>query len=96
MIVQDIPPYCVAQGDRAKLRGLNTVGMQRSNFTKEQIHDVRKVYRHLFKGNGSMADKMSSLPKQLASQPHISSMIEFIKSSERGICNPSKSSVEEE
>ena len=90
MVVKDIPPYCIAQGDRAKLRGLNTIGLQRSGFSKEQITDIRKVYRNLFKSSGNMSERIASVPKDLANLSHISTLIEFIKSSQRGICSAEK------
>ena len=90
MVVKDVPPYCIAQGDRARLRGLNTIGLQRSGFSKEQITDIRKVYRNLFKTTGNMSDRIASIPQEVSNQPHISTMIEFIKSSQRGICNVGK------
>ena len=94
MVGQDIPPYCNAQGDRAKLRGLNTVGMQRSGFSKEQVAEVRKAYRHVFLGTGSLSEKLETLPADLKILPHVTLMLDFIKASKRGICSPVKSSVD--
>jgi len=47
MVAQDIPPYCMAQGDRAKLIGLNKIGMERGGVSKEEILSFRKIYRAL-------------------------------------------------
>jgi len=90
MVVKDVPPYCIAQGDRAKLRGLNTLGLQRAGFEKGQILDIKKAYRNLFMSRGKMSERINSIPAEVASQPHISAMIEFIKSSQRGICSVEK------
>lgn len=90
MVVKDVPPYCIAQGDRARLRGLNTIGLQRAGFSKDQITDIRKVYRNLFKSSGNMSERIASIPQEITSKSHISALIEFIKSSQRGICSVGK------
>ena len=90
MVVKDVPPYCIAQGDRARLRGLNTIGLQRAGFSKDQIIDIRKVYRNLFKSSGKMSERIASIPQEITSKSHISTLIEFIKSSQRGICSVGK------
>ncbi len=90
MVVKDVPPYCIAQGDRANLRGLNTLGLQRAGFEKEQIFNIKKAYRSLFMAKGKMSERINSIPSEIAIQPYISTMIEFIKSSQRGICSVEK------
>ncbi len=45
MVSQDIPPYTVAQGDRAKTVGLNLIGLKRRGFSEETIRGIKKAYR---------------------------------------------------
>jgi UDP-N-acetylglucosamine acyltransferase len=47
-IPKDVPPFVIAAGDRAKLYGLNLVGLERRNFSKEEIMKLKKAYRILF------------------------------------------------
>ena len=52
IVVQDVPAYVMVQGDRARLRGLNQVGLQRFGYTDEQIGTLRKAYRKIFSISG--------------------------------------------
>lgn len=88
---QDIPPYCVGQGDRCMLRGVNIIGLQRAGFSSENITDVKRVYRSIFSSKSAIKSKIEALPLELSSKPHIEMLISFIQSSERGICSPAKS-----
>ncbi|PCI35160.1 MAG: acyl-[acyl-carrier-protein]--UDP-N-acetylglucosamine O-acyltransferase, partial [Elusimicrobia bacterium] len=53
---KDVPPYCVTQGDRAVLRGVNVVGLRRSGLPLEDVKSVRRAYRDLFLSGGSLED----------------------------------------
>lgn len=89
-IGQDVPPYCVGQGDRCMLRGVNAIGMQRAGFDAEKIADIKRAYRLLFSSKSAIKEKISALTEELSSKPHIESLVDFIESSKRGICSPSK------
>lgn len=90
MVSGDVPPYCMGQGDRCCLRGLNLIGLKRANFTDDQVRAIKKTYRHLFSASGSVTEKISTLEQSLAAEPAVNKMLEFIKNSERGICQPAK------
>ncbi|MBW1897897.1 MAG: acyl-[acyl-carrier-protein]--UDP-N-acetylglucosamine O-acyltransferase, partial [Deltaproteobacteria bacterium] len=47
--VKDIPPYVIAAGDRARLKGLNSVGLKRSGFSAKTISSLKKTYRIVFR-----------------------------------------------
>jgi UDP-N-acetylglucosamine acyltransferase len=91
MVANDVPPYCIGQGDRCVLRGVNTIGLQRAGFSEEEIKAVRKVYRLLFAKVGGVKEKMNAIPEELVRMPRIAAMIEFIRSSSRGVASPSRS-----
>lgn len=90
MVGHDIPPYCIGQGDRCFLRGVNTIGLQRAGFTDEEVSAVKKTYRLLFSSVGGLAEKVKGLPQELRAMEKISHMIDFIESSERGVCSPAR------
>lgn len=90
MVAQDVPPYCIIQGDRACLRGLNLIGLQRSGMSENEITAIKKIYRALFSTVGRLKEKIESLPPEIQNEPKTKFMIDFILQSKRGICNPSK------
>lgn len=94
MVAQDIPPYCMVQGDRACLRGLNVIGLERAGMTVEEIAEIKRMYRHLFSRPGRVRERIASLPEELASKPKIKYFLEFISESKRGIISPARHSNE--
>lgn len=85
MAVMDVPPYCIAQGDRAELAGPNTVGLKRHGFTDEQQGRIKDAYRLLFRSKMGLNEALSQLQAEMGHHPEISLLLEFITNSKRGI-----------
>jgi UDP-N-acetylglucosamine acyltransferase len=85
-IGQDIPPYMIASGARAKLFGPNTVGLQRRGFTEKTINDIKKAYRVLFREKRTLKEALRQLREEFPSSPEIMHLVEFIEKNKRGIC----------
>lgn len=86
MVSKDVPPFCNATGDRAKLHGLNLEGMRRRGFSKEQIEQVRKTYRIVFQSKLLTKDALARVRSEIPQTPEVLQFIEFIVQSKRGIC----------
>jgi UDP-N-acetylglucosamine acyltransferase len=89
MVAQDVPPFCIVQGDRATLRGLNLIGLKRAGFTLDEIAFMKRTYRQLFLQAGSVKDKIESLPSEICENNKVSHLLDFISKSKRGITLPS-------
>ncbi len=85
MVTQDILPYTVAQGDRAKMMGLNLVGLKRRGFSKETIRGIKHAYRLLFRAGLRMEEALRQIENDLDPTPELRHFIQFIKDSQRGI-----------
>ncbi|HYX90814.1 MAG TPA: acyl-ACP--UDP-N-acetylglucosamine O-acyltransferase [Myxococcaceae bacterium] len=85
MVAMDVPPYCTAQGDRAELVGLNTVGLSRHGYSEEQIRRIKEAYKVLFRSKLALNEAMSKLRAEYAGHPEIDVMLEFVSRSERGL-----------
>ena len=90
MIAQDIPPFCVAQGDRARLFGINVIGLERRGIEPEQIKALKLAYRKLFLAKGRLQDKVKSVLSELGSFPCIEQLCTFVVAAERGIARAGK------
>ncbi|MDY6791405.1 MAG: acyl-ACP--UDP-N-acetylglucosamine O-acyltransferase [Thermodesulfobacteriota bacterium] len=84
-IVKDIPPYVIAAGDRAKLHGLNSIGLKRSGFSKSTLLALKKVYRIIFRIGLTLNEAIERVTAEVDQIPEVVNFIDFIKSSERGI-----------
>lgn len=85
MIAQDIPPYTVAQGDRAKTVGLNLIGLKRRGYPEETIKGIKKAYKLIFRSGMRLQEAMEKISGEIESTPELSHFIAFIKESQRGI-----------
>lgn len=81
----DIPPFCMAEGSRATLVGINSVGLSRKGFSDNDVAKVKAVFRKLFMAEGLFKEKLEALKVEYASSPHAKQLFDFIDSSEQGI-----------
>lgn len=86
MVSKDIPPYCNATGDRARLRGLNLEGLRRRGFTKEQIKGLKKAYRIIFQSGLKVRDALKKVKEEIPNSPEMEHLTRFVENSKRGIC----------
>jgi len=84
-VVKDIPPYIIAAGDRAKLHGLNSVGLKRHGFSPETLSSLKKAYRIIFRIGLTLNEAIERVRAEVEQVPEVNDLIQFIKSSERGI-----------
>lgn len=85
-IGQDIPPYTMASGARAKLYGLNAIGLKRHGFSDEAINILKKAYKILFREKRTLKDALKKIKSDLPETPEIKHFLEFIEKNKRGIC----------
>ena len=86
MVVQDVPPYCTAHGDRARLVGLNEVGLDRRGVASESIKALRRTYRLLFRSGLLRKDAIAQARDDWGGVPEVERMLAFIEASKRGVC----------
>ena len=88
-IEQDLIPYGQAQGDRARLRGLNLVGLQRRDFSRDEIRNLRTAYRLLFAPEGTMQERADAVVEIYAEYVGVMEVVDFVRSdSSRAILQP--------
>ena len=84
-ITKDIPPYVIASGDRAKLYGLNKIGLKRHGFSEETLGILKKAYQMTFRQGFPLKEAIEKVLVEVEPIPEVVRLIDFIKSSERGI-----------
>lgn len=85
MVNQDVPPYTVAQGDRAKTVGLNLIGLKRRGFSEETIRGIKKAYRKVFRAGLNLEEALEIIAEEIEPSPELDHFVNFIKDSQRGI-----------
>lgn len=104
MVAQDIPPYCLAQGDHAKLLGLNKIGLNRAGFQSTELSRLRKLFRQVLwprkNEDGvslSMSQRIEECQADYSDFEAARQFIEFIKAAgSRGIASVNRKKTEED
>ena len=86
MAAQDVPPFSIAQGDRARLFGLNIIGLRRGGFEGETISTLRSAYRELFSKGAPLRIALERVREGHGATTEIKELIDFIEGSQRGLC----------
>ncbi len=90
MLPLDIPPYCIAQGQRARVVGINLIGLRRAGLDRNVILEIKRAYKLLFRSGKRLEEALAELE---AAHPcaEVQHMIDFCRTSSRGIAQAKKS-----
>lgn len=86
MVSKDVPPFCNATGDRARLHGLNLEGLRRRGFDKAKLDTLKKAYRIIFQSKMKTAEALNKVRAEIPPSTEIDLLVSFIESSQRGVC----------
>ncbi|VVT18945.1 acyl-ACP--UDP-N-acetylglucosamine O-acyltransferase [Rhizobium sp. EC-SD404] len=87
----DVIPYGMLNGNPGVLGGLNIIGMQRAGMDKASIHEVRRAFRHIFQGPGSVRQNAGEARALYTSNETVGQIIDFIEAqSERALSSPAR------
>lgn len=84
VIRQDVLPYCKTDGADAKTYGINTIGLKRRGFAPERLDALEKAYRILVRSKLNTSQALERLGAQLAGNPDVDRLVDFIRASQRG------------
>ncbi len=84
VVTQDIPPYCLAEGNRAVLRGLNLNGLRRRFKDRSDIDAVKKAYKAIFESGNSISEVAQEL-LETSDNKHVHELANFVINTKRGI-----------
>jgi len=88
-VEQDLIPYGSAMGDRARLGGLNLIGLRRRDFSRDEIHNLRTAYRLLFAQDGTMQERIEDVIELYAEDDGVMEVVNFLREeSSRAILQP--------
>jgi UDP-N-acetylglucosamine acyltransferase len=84
-IVQDVPPFMIADGNPAEIRGVNLVGLERKNFPPERVKTIKEAFRLIYRSKYNTAQALEAIRGELEQTQEIQEIVEFIEKTERGI-----------
>src|SRR6187399_3395771 len=83
-IVQDVPPFMIADGNPAVVRGINLVGLERKGFAVETVKAIKEAFRLIYRSKYNTRQALEAIGKELPPNEAITQIVEFIQESERG------------
>lgn len=86
MCAQDVPPFSIAQGDRARLYGLNIIGLRRAGFSTDTVSALKEAFRLLFVSDMPRRTAVATVQQAQAGVPEVEELVQFLTASERGVC----------
>jgi UDP-N-acetylglucosamine acyltransferase len=82
---QSIPPYVTVSGEKAKVRGINTEGLKRRGFSADQIQQVRRAYKVLYRSGMSMEEAKVQLTDMAEDSSEIEPLVTFLNTTEKSM-----------
>ncbi len=95
MIPKDVPPFCIVQGDRATLKGLNLLGLRRAGFSPSTVRGIKEAYRIFFMSGLSVEEALRQVEGSNPG-PEVQDMASFMRASKRGVTRPAVKALQEE
>jgi len=87
-VVQDVVPYCLADGNPASIVSVNKIGMRRHGHDDEAVRAVSQAFKLLFRSNMTLEKASSRIRETLGTVPEVQHMLDFAAASERGLARP--------
>lgn len=85
-ISMDVLPFASAAGNRAKITGVNVVGLRRNGFSEEIIKTIRQAHRIVFRSNLRLEQAIEEMERSFSATPEVQHLLEFLQTGQRGIC----------
>jgi UDP-N-acetylglucosamine acyltransferase len=82
---QSIPPYVTVSGEKARVKGINSEGLRRRGFSAEQINQVRRAYKALYRDGNTLEEAKQVIAEMAQDSPEVQPLFDFLGSAERGI-----------
>ncbi len=96
-VVHDVIPFAAALGERAKLAGLNIVGLKRGGLTRPQIHALRHAYKMLFAGPGTVLESAVKVAAEFPDDRNVQRIVQFVREAgKRRLTTPRASGDEDD
>ncbi|MEC9363450.1 MAG: acyl-ACP--UDP-N-acetylglucosamine O-acyltransferase [Sinimarinibacterium flocculans] len=85
VVLRDLPPFVIAEGQPARPRGINTEGLKRRGFTAEDIEAIKDAYKAIYLSGALMSEVKQRLAEMAKGSAHVGRMLAFIESSKRAL-----------
>jgi UDP-N-acetylglucosamine acyltransferase len=85
LVRKDVPPYVLVANEPLSYAGVNSVGLRRRGFSNEKINEIQDIYRYVFQKGLNTTQALAHIEAEIAETEERNAIIQFIRSSDRGI-----------
>lgn len=85
-VSQDAPPFTMVAGDRAKIVGLNSVGLRRRGFTVKTRREIKHAFHLIFQSKLPLEEALARVDDEIGAAPEVERLVTFLRKTERGFC----------
>src|SRR5690606_21869106 len=85
-VTMDVPPFVLVDGHPARVRGLNTVGLERAGISSERRTELKRAFRLLYRDSRGLQEAVTAIRDHVPPSPERDHFLEFVLASDRGIC----------
>ena len=86
MTGKDVPPFCRVHGTPARILGLNTIGLKRTDMSEDELTSIKKMYRLIYRQHLTLDDAVQAIQQQIPNSTVRQTLLNFLAHSRRGIC----------
>ena len=83
---KDVIPYTIGAGDPLRVSGINAIGLKRHGFSRKEISVLKEAFRLILRSKLTLSQAIERIEKELEKTDSIKHLLEFLKTSKRGIC----------
>jgi UDP-N-acetylglucosamine acyltransferase len=94
-VTQDVVPFAITGIEPVRVAGINKVGLERRGFSADRRQDIKRAYKILFREGLSIDDACGKMVEQFAENPDVRQIVDFVKSSKRGILRMRESDLDD-
>jgi UDP-N-acetylglucosamine acyltransferase len=84
-VMKDVPPFVRAGNQPLGFSGINVIGLRRRGFTDEMVETIDQTYRIIYRSGLNISEGVERVAATLDSVPEVKEILDFIRSSERGV-----------
>ncbi len=82
----DAPPFAMVAGDRARLVGLNSIGLRRRGFPPATCQQIKHAFHVIFRSKLRLEDALLRVKEEVRDAPEVERLVSFLRKTERGFC----------
>jgi UDP-N-acetylglucosamine acyltransferase len=95
-VVQDVPPFVILEGHPSRVRGINKIGLQRAGISAEDVEELERAYRDLYRSGDPRRRVLERLQERAAAVPRLQQLVHALQCTERGAKGRYRESLREQ